>query len=96
MSTWTIDRLSVEHVPVNVADNDVPVTGWTYAVLPRDEHPAETADIAGEPDELDDQLGVLVGPGTDNALAPGTYRVFVRYADSPEAPVIVAGQIVIT
>lgn len=96
MTTWTLDRLSVEHVPVDVADNGTPVTGWTYLVLPRDEHPTAAADIDGDPAELDDQLGFLVGPGTDNALTPGTYRVFIRYADNPEAPVLVAGQIVIT
>lgn len=96
MTTWTIDRLSVEHIPVDVADGGTAVTGWTYAVLPRDEHPSTTADIDGTPTELTDQLGILVGPDTDNELTPGTYKVWVRYADSPEAPVIVAGQIVIT
>lgn len=97
LPVWRLDRLSVEHIPVNVADGGTPVTGWTYAVLRRPERPANTAAISRVPTDLGGQLGILVGPGTDNELAtPGTWQVFVRYADSPEAPVIIAGYIVIT
>lgn len=97
LPVWRLDRLSVDHIPVTVADNGTPVEGWTYTVLRRPERPATAAAIDGEPTELAGQLGILVGPGTDNVLStPGTWQVFVRYEATPEAPVIVAGLIVIT
>lgn len=39
---------------------------------------------------------VVIGPGGDKVLTPGTYDVYVKITDSPEVPVIVAGKLIIT
>jgi hypothetical protein len=89
MTTWNINRLSREWVgPIAVAADDTPVTGWTYALLPLGETPATVADIDGTPTELDDGLGVLVGPDTSHVLAPGVHVLWIRYVDDPEAVVL--------
>lgn len=87
--SWTLPRLSTEWVgPIVVSRDGAPVTGWTYALLPFGERPATTGAIDGSPDPLDGGLGILVGPGTDHVLAAGVYRIWVRYVDDPEAPVL--------
>lgn len=89
MTTWTFPRLSTEWVgPISVAADDVPVTGWAYALTLYGERPESVDDIDGTPDALDGGLGILVGPGTSNVLAPGVYKIWVRYVDAPEAPVL--------
>lgn len=89
MTLWTLDRLSTEGVgPVTVSRNGVPVTAWTYAIVPHGERPASVGDIASTPVTISGSLYVLVGPGTDHALTPGTYQIWARYVDSPEAPVL--------
>lgn len=39
---------------------------------------------------------ILIGPGTPLALSDGTYQMWVRVTGSPEAPVLYAGEVVIT
>lgn len=89
MTTWRLSSLSREWVgPITVSADDVPVTAWTYAVLPWDESPATPEAISGTPTALDGGLGVLVGPGSGNVLAVGAYQIWIRYVDDPEAPVL--------
>lgn len=88
-TTWTLPRLSTEWVgPITVSRDGTPVTGWTYALALFGERPATADAISGTPHELDGGLGILVGPGTSHVLAPGVYRIWVRYVDAPEAPVL--------
>jgi hypothetical protein len=95
VTTWTLDRLSKEWVgPLAVAVDGTPVTGWTYAVLPRGARPDSADDIVGVPDATDDGLGILVGPDTGHVLEPGTYRIWVRYAAGVEAPVLAAAGLI--
>jgi hypothetical protein len=61
---------------------------------------------AGDPQEDDWQPGewtpgaatarVLVGPGTQIARQPGTYRLWFRIHDTPEIPELDSGLVVIT
>lgn len=89
MTTWILPRLSTEWVgPIVVSVDDVPVTGWTYTLVPVGDRPATVDDIADVPTLLDGGLGILVGPGTGHELTQGTYRIWVRYVDAPEAPVL--------
>jgi hypothetical protein len=86
---WRLPRLSKEWLgPITVTRDGDPVTGWTLAILPRGQQPTGVAAINQEPTTIDGELGVLVGPGTDHVLTPGLYRLWIRYADATEAPVI--------
>ena len=38
----------------------------------------------------------LVGPGGTTSLGLGTYQIYIKISDSPETPVLVAGQLVVT
>jgi hypothetical protein len=97
MADWNINRLSVEHVPIDVADNGTPITGWRYIILPAYQPATNLDQFTGVPTELAGKLGVLIGPGTSHALDPGEHDVWVRYESTPEAPVIKAsGRITIT
>lgn len=96
MTTWRLSSLSREWVgPITVTADDDPVTGWTYAVMPWAQKPEAPEDIADTPTALDGGLGVLVGPGTDHVLAPGEYQIWIRYVDSPEAPVLHGGMAIV-
>lgn len=89
MTTWILSRLSTEWVgPITVTADGTPVTGWTYALVPANSRPASVDDIALVPQPLDGGLGILVGPGTGHVLEQGVYRIWVRYVDAPEAPVL--------
>ncbi len=89
MTTWTISRWSKEWIgDIAVAANGTPVTTWTYAVLARGQQPASAAAIDGTPEVIGAERGILVGPGTDHVLSPGTYVIWIRYVANPEAPVI--------
>jgi hypothetical protein len=89
VTTWSLSSLSREWVgPITVTADDTPVTGWTYLVLPWGEKPTAPEDIDRVPDALDGGLGVLVGPGSTNILPVGVYRIWLRYVDAPEAPVL--------
>lgn len=89
ITTWRVSRLSREWVgPIAVTADDAPVTDWAYAILPAGDRPATPEDIDGESTTLDDMLGILIGPGTDNILAPGRYLIWVRYVAGQEAPVM--------
>jgi hypothetical protein len=88
-TTWRLSRLSREWVgPITVTADAAPVTNWTYAVVPFGDRPAAPEDIDAAPTVLDDLLGVLVGPGTDNVLTTGRYVIWVRYVAGSEAPVL--------
>lgn len=89
MTTWTLPRLSVEWVgPITVQRNGVTVTGWTYTILPATDQPTTTTAIGSTPTTISGQLGILIGPGTTHPLTVGTYRIWIRYVDNPEAPVL--------
>lgn len=89
MSVWILPRITVEWVgPIVVTADGTPVTGWTYALFPPAYRPDLPEEVAATPDLLDDGVGILVGPGTGNDLARGTYRIWVRYVAAPEAPVL--------
>lgn len=90
MSTRKIDRLSVEFVPVTVLDDETVVTAWGYVLLPAAQRPEDDETFSGVPTEVEGNKGVLVGPGTDHDLDPGRYRIWIKYSDSPESPVMVA------
>lgn len=96
--TWTLSRLSREWVgPITVTADGTPVADWLYAIVPSSAQPADSADIDGVPIVLDDTLGVLVGPESDNPLGPGRYRIWIRYTAGQEAPVLeCVGVLVIT
>ena len=100
MTTWRLDRLSVDTVgPIVVMADGVLVTGWTYAVLPIGTRPDpdEAASISSEPVAMEEGFGVRVGPNTEHELAPGVYSIWVRYVDGPEAPVLPdVGRLIIT
>jgi hypothetical protein len=96
MSNWVVNFLSVEHVPVNVTDAGQPLTGWKYIILPTYQAPTAVTQFVGVPTELEGQLGILIGPGTGQVLAPGEYAVWVRYESTPEIPVLpVVGRIIV-
>jgi len=89
VTSWRVPRLSTEWVgPITVTRNGTPVTGWKLALFPRTYQPAATSEINETPSTLDGGLGVLVGPGTSHVLTPGLYRLWVRFVDTPEAPVL--------
>lgn len=98
MTVWTVPRWSTEWVgPITVSRNGAPVTGWKITVLPAGQQPSDETAIAETPTSLSGGLGVMVGPGTTHELGPGIYRLWVRYVDSPEAPVLSdAGTLVVT
>lgn len=86
---WTVPRVSTEWVgPISVTRNGVAVTGWKLAVFPRAYQPAAASEINETPSTLDGGLGVLIGPGSAHVLSPGLYRIWVRYVDTPESPVL--------
>jgi hypothetical protein len=86
---WKLPRLSTEWVgPITVTDDGVPVTGWKVAIFTNGYQPELASEISESPTTVDGGLGVLIGPGTSHVLAPGFYRVWIRYVASPEAPVI--------
>lgn len=88
ITTWRLSRLTREWVgPIEVTADAAPVINWTYTILPAGTRPATPEDIDGVPTILDDALGILVGPGTDNTLAAGRYLIWVRYVSGLEAPV---------
>lgn len=96
LTTWTLSRWSTEWVgPIVVTRDGTPVTGWTYAVLAQGQQPADETAIDDTPTSLSGSLGVLVGPGTAHELSPGVYVIWGRYVDSPEAPVLLLGHLVI-
>ena len=96
MTVWRLPALSREWVgPITVAVDDVPTTGWTYLLLPWGEKPATPEDINLAPYALDGGLGILVGPGTSHVLLPGEYRVWLRYVDAPEAPVLYEDMVIV-
>ncbi|HEX5525153.1 MAG TPA: hypothetical protein VFX53_17040 [Pedococcus sp.] len=88
-TSWRVPRLSTEWVgPIAVTRNGAVVTDWTVAIFPRIYQPTLVSEIDEEPSTLDGGLGVLIGPGTDHVLTPGLYKIWVRYVDTPEAPVL--------
>jgi len=89
ITTWRLSQLSREWVgPIAVTADADPVANWTYAILPTGERPATLEDIDGVPTLLDDTLGILVGPDTDNVLTAGRYLIWVRFTLGLEAPVM--------
>lgn len=89
MTVWRLSSLTREWVgPITVAVDGTLVTGWTYLLLPWGTKPDSPEDIDQAPYDLDGGLGVLIGPGTSHVLPAGQYRIWARYVDAPEAPVI--------
>jgi hypothetical protein len=89
VTAWKLPRLSTEWVgPITVTRDGNPVTGWKIAIFPHAYQPAAVTEIAETPSTLSGGLGILVGPGTSHALAPGLYRLWIRYVSAPEAPVL--------
>jgi hypothetical protein len=94
----TIPRESVELVgPITaqVTENGVttqadPAT-FTVAVVPRGSRPATWA----APTVVGGKAYVLVGPGQLD-LIPGRYDVWLRYTDTPETVVVLAGTFYVT
>lgn len=89
----SIPRESVEYVRAVVTVDGVEVTaGVSVAITAATARPSSwTAAVV-----VDGHAAVLVGPGTGNALAPGTYRVWAKVTDSPEVPVVDCGLVTIT
>lgn len=88
-STWTVPRLSTEWVgPITVSAGSTVITGWTVGVFPRGYQPLSADEINAVPTDIDGLLGVLVGPNTPWALTPGSYRIWVTFANAPEQPVL--------
>jgi hypothetical protein len=89
VTVWRLSSLTREWVgPITVTADDTPVTAWTYRVMPWGDKPDTPESIDDTPTDLNGGLGVLVGPGSDNVLAVGEYQIWIRYVDSPEAPVL--------
>lgn len=86
-----IDRDSLEYLSVRIA-SDTDLSGATVeiAIVDQGVRP-ETGDFTAV-DEWDGaDAKILVGPPS-NTLAPGTYDVWVRITDAPEAPVLRASR----
>ena len=99
MSTlWTLPRESEEWVgPLTVTVNGAPVTTYQVAVVKHGQRPTAWATPDNDPRTPFTALGVLIGPGTANALAAGSYHIWIKVTSSPELPVLDdAGQIIIT
>lgn len=89
MTFWSLPRLSTEWIgPIVVTRNGTPVIGWKLGLFPRTYQPASVTEISETPSNLDGGYGVLVGPGTSHVLTPGLYRIWIRYVDVTEAPVL--------
>lgn len=74
------------HVPVTGATGSMPVE---IAVVARTAEPVDEDWQAALWDGSDAKL--LIGPGTDLALAAGFYSVWVRVTAAPELPVLRSG-----
>lgn len=89
ITTWRLPRQSREWVgPLTVVSDGEEIVDWTYVIMPFGQAPATPEDIDGEPTVLDDALGIMVGPGTDNILSAGRHLIWVRYVAGVEAPVM--------
>lgn len=89
----SIPRESKEYVRAVVKVDDVEqTTGVTIALTATGERPATWQAAV----EVDGHAALLIGPGTSNVLAAGTYRVWGKVSDSPEAPVVDCGALIIT
>lgn len=82
-----IPRESVEILATTVTVNGEPVDNYQVAVTTHSARP--TAWVA--PTSVDGIVGPLVGP-----LAAGLYRVWARYVDNPESPVVQLGDFRVT
>lgn len=96
MPRSSIDRDSVEYVKVPVtppAGIDITAQPVSIAVTDAAARPVaadwKTASWDGN------VAKTLIGPGV-LALAPGSYKVWVKVTDSPEVPVMAAGTITVT
>lgn len=89
----SIPRESVEYVRAVVTVDGVEVTaGVSMAVTAMSARPTSwTAAVV-----VDGHAALLVGPGTGNVLAAGSYRVWAKVTDSPEVPVVDCGMVTIT
>lgn len=38
---------------------------------------------------------ILIGPGTSNVIAKGSYNVYARVTDTPEIPVVLVGRLTV-
>lgn len=89
MAVWQLSALAREWVgPISVeimADSQPVDIPWQLALAPYATDP--DADTWEDAYQLEDQAGVLVGPGSDHVLAVGFYALWVRAIDNPESPV---------
>jgi hypothetical protein len=91
LTAWSLAAETTEFVgPITVTADGVPVTGFEVTLTGPGARPATWV----SPEVLGSQRGILVGTGTGFPLVPSTkYTVWVRYADSPETPVMHVGTI---
>lgn len=96
MTTWTLPRESVELIgPITVDNAGAAVTAFEVAVAARETRP-QSADWSA-PLVVEAARYVLVGPGTTHPLGAGVHKLWVRYAASPETPVLDdVGTIIVT
>lgn len=81
-------RETVEFLPVTITVDGAPVTtNVELSVVARTARPQTWT----TPTTLDGQIGVMV-----EGYEPATYAVWARITDTPETPVIRAGEFIIT
>lgn len=82
MSTYLHE--SVEFQAITVARNGETHDVFEVALVPYGERPTDWKPA----EELDGKHGIMI-----QGLAPGEYCIYVRVQDSPETPVMFAGQV---
>ncbi len=87
MRTWKIPRESNELVgPITVTDDEQPVTTFDVALTLENRRP--TIESWAPADIIEAKAYVHVGVGSARPLAVGKWRIWVRFIDNPEVPVI--------
>jgi hypothetical protein len=107
--TLTISHLSTEYVliPLQVTKAGVPYNPTSdtlqFAFMPNSVQVPVTADwVSGVWETVSTNIiypynaKCLVGPTGSTALTLGTYVIYLKITDSPEVPVLVGGQLVIS
>ena len=87
MTVWRIPRESVELIgPITVTEEEEVIESFDVALLPVGTRPTE--DDWAAPEVVESNYFILVGPGTDLELDPGSYLLWARYTANPEIPVL--------
>lgn len=91
LTAWSVAAETCEFVgPITVTADGAPVTNFEVTVTAPGARPI----VWVAPEVLGGNRGVMVGTGTPFLLTASTkYVVWIRYADSPETPVMHIGTV---